>query len=171
MKKLIKNLFNQETKAMFFSAMFVLFIPSWIPLKCIIFYCFDIIHRYYKKIWVRKQSFDEFVTLQYLALLMEIIKCDHVETMYMQKQGAIKKFLSFQGCAAMNKTIIDFHKNNDMMYFSSFSGRCLGGVIKQPSPFLWGVQRSLGAGPWGQGLPCVFWVLVYLCIYWSRTKR
>lgn len=83
MKKLIKNLFNQETKAMFFSAMFVLFIPSWIPLKCIIFYCFDIIHRYYKKIWVRKQSFDEFVTLQYLALLMEIIKCDHVETMYM----------------------------------------------------------------------------------------
>lgn len=30
-----------------------------------------------------KQSFDEFVTLQYLALLMEIIKCDHVETMYM----------------------------------------------------------------------------------------
>lgn len=161
MKKLIKNLFNQETKAMFFSAMFVLFIPSWIP----------IIQRYYKKIWVSKQSFDEFVTLQYLALLMEIIKSDHVETMYMQKQGAIKKFLSFQGCAVMNKTIIDFHKNNDMMYFSSFSGRCLGGVIKQPSPSLWGVQRSLGAGPWGQGLPCVFWVLVYLCIYWSRMKR
>lgn len=64
---------------------------------------------------MRKQSFDEFVTLQYLALLMEIIKSDHVETMYMQKQGAIKKFLSFQGCAVMNKTIIDFPINNEMM--------------------------------------------------------